>query len=458
MQKVIGIVTTRLRDLLLCDEYDNNDEDSEEETVAVDGADDEYFDLHERREPGLVISAEKGFFLENAQRLHKDLMAARSAGVSISIFANEIRKPVGIFSLSWRVSELGISLAAMSAWGLDPSGYLVLLIKCTGHYPNLKICLDSAGRDCGLKFRFGQSHMPKPSSTSARMAFSNKPEMGQGADSGQEVETDDQMHGENTFTPTYMSKTIDALLENHFFRLLSVRRRRECSWDEAQEYLAKMEGRSCPATTDSSTATMAPSQDMLASKLALSVLEEDPAMKDENEISIPLVAMEFALRRLCRCTEYCMVCHQRLRHDFGALKPYVCTSALCLYQYLSLNLGPNVEHEIVTNPYVVDMLISFFYAALADGDAGQCPDGLALKVPCLAQKASVAYIACHLRSRAFRVPLSGLNSHPQNLKIREGDWFFLVIKESNGQYGECCAVAVAFSLTKPLHSDLYISR
>ncbi|OAA32645.1 Ubiquitin-conjugating enzyme/RWD-like protein [Moelleriella libera RCEF 2490] len=444
VQKVIGIVTTRLRNLLLYDEYGNNDEDSEEETVAVDGADDEYFDLHEGREPGLVVSVEKGCALKNAQRLHKDLMAARSAGFSIGIFANEIRKPVGIVSLSWRVSQLGISLAAMSAWGLDPSGYLVLLIKCTGLYPNLKACLNSAGRDCGLKFRFGQSHVPKPSLTSAKMAFSNKPEMGQGARSGQEVETDDQMHGENTFTPTYMSKTIDALLENHFFRLLSVRRRRESSWDEAQEYLAKLEGRSCPATTDSSTATMAPSQDIFASTLALSVLQEDHAMKDENDISIPLVAMEFALRRLCRCTEYCMVCHQRLRHDFEALKPYVCTSALCLYQYLSLNLGPNVEHEIVTSPYVVDMLISFFYAALVGGDAGQCPDGLALKVPCLARKASVAHIACDLPSRIFRVPLSGLSPHPQNLKIREGDWFFLVIKVSDGFERHTCWVEKQF--------------
>ena len=49
--------------------------------------------------------------------------------------------------------------------------------------------------------------------------------------------------------------------------------------------------------------------------------------------------------------------------EFEALKPYVCSKPLCLYQYMSLGFGPSVEHEIATQPYVVDLLVSFAYTS-----------------------------------------------------------------------------------------------
>lgn len=76
-----------------------------------------------------------------------------------------------------------------------------------------------------------------------------------------------------------------------------------------------------------------------------------------------------------------MVCHNKVSGDFEALKPYVCSSPLCLYQYMSLGFGPSIEYEIASQPTVVDLLISFCYAAAKAGKLEQFPDGLNLRVP-----------------------------------------------------------------------------
>jgi ubiquitin-conjugating enzyme E2 Q len=44
-------------------------------------------------------------------------------------------------------------------------------------------------------------------------------------------------------------------------------------------------------------------------------------------------------------------------------RPYVCDKPLCLYGFMSLGLGPSVEHVIKTQPGVVDLLLSFAYSA-----------------------------------------------------------------------------------------------
>ncbi len=95
---------------------------------------------------------------------------------------------------------------------------------------------------------------------------------------------------------------------------------------------------------------------------------------------MPLLAMQFALRHLVRCTEFCLVCHCKVDADFEALKPYVCSKPLCLYQYMSLDFGPSIEHEIVTQPHVVDLLVSFCYSSASAQKLRSVPTGLALMV------------------------------------------------------------------------------
>ena len=58
------------------------------------------------------------------------------------------------------------------------------------------------------------------------------------------------------------------------------------------------------------------------------------------------------------CPRYCLVCHQQLQEDLDALKPYVCSSKLCTYQYYNLNRGPSLEVRIFLSvPTRVDPLL-----------------------------------------------------------------------------------------------------
>jgi ubiquitin-conjugating enzyme E2 Q len=94
------------------------------------------------------------------------------------------------------------------------------------------------------------------------------------------------------------------------------------------------------------------------------------------------------------------VCHKKIDTDFEALKPYVCNSGLCAYQYYSLNFGPSLEvsnlycstsqwlfyrvnqYDICKNTEMVDLLVSLAYSAAAGGALDEpLPRGLSLKVP-----------------------------------------------------------------------------
>lgn len=48
---------------------------------------------------------------------------------------------------------------------------------------------------------------------------------------------------------------------------------------------------------------------------------------------------------------------------------------------MSLGFGPSVEHEILTQPYVVDLLVSFCYTAALCRRLREYPTGMSLHVP-----------------------------------------------------------------------------
>lgn len=67
----------------------------------------------------------------------------------------------------------------------------------------------------------------------------------------------------------------------------------------------------------------------------------------------------------------------------SALKPFVCSSNLCLFQLISLGLGPSLEHEIKTNSAAVDLLVQLAYTSAKEGalKGDHQPAGLSLEVP-----------------------------------------------------------------------------
>lgn len=149
-------------------------------------------------------------------------------------------------------------------------------------------------------------------------------------------------------------------------------------------------------------------------------------------MSFPLVAMQFALRQFCKCAEYCIVCHLKLQAEVVPLKPCVCTNDLCLYQYLALGLGPNIEHKVINNPYVVDLMISFFYIGEIQRGIREFPRGLALRAPVVQRSAPHLEIEVCAQSQQFRIVRASNETMDINIRkrIHNGDWFAMIINEA----------------------------
>lgn len=118
----------------------------------------------------------------------------------------------------------------------------------------------------------------------------------------------------------------------------------------------------------------------------------------------PLLAFSYLLRRFVMCPRFCLICFKcvlsslfspsspltfpilptrTVDQTITALKPFVCDSQLCLFQLISLGLGPSLEHEIKTNAPAVDLLIQLaFTSAKENALKGEHqPQGLSLEVP-----------------------------------------------------------------------------
>ncbi|KAJ4269599.1 hypothetical protein NW762_001266 [Fusarium torreyae] len=311
--------------------------------------------------------------------LKRHLREAKKEGFQISIpFAEKKDEAFGVFSLSIRVSRLGIPEEALEAWDVKPSEYVVMVFKLPVGYPSLSDFVNLPSDQTTMQFKFGKCGSPRPSYYSMRRIFEH--ENWKGSD---EVNNDEENHT-NAFVPLLMSASLDSLLNQEFSTLLRLRRSEKVSWDRAQAMRFKLsrrdhllEGRDVLADD-----IVDEGEDNLADWFGLEFLRRDYVLAGEDDLNILLVAMQFGLQRLIKCTKYCMVCHQRIEGGFEAVKPYVCDNLLCLYQYLSLGFGQSIEHEIINSPYVVDLLISFFYSAVSSSRLREFPQGLGLKCAC----------------------------------------------------------------------------
>ncbi|KAF5347523.1 hypothetical protein D9758_014527 [Tetrapyrgos nigripes] len=73
----------------------------------------------------------------------------------------------------------------------------------------------------------------------------------------------------------------------------------------------------------------------------------------EQELNLPLTVFSYLVFMLVA--------------DYEALKPYVCDSMVCSYQYYSFGLGLSLEHEIIHNSSTSNLLVSLTYSSAAEG-------------------------------------------------------------------------------------------
>ncbi|KAK0674684.1 hypothetical protein QBC41DRAFT_309331 [Cercophora samala] len=291
-------------------------------------------------------------------RLKRDLRQVHNAGFKVGLVSNLARTSIsGIVSISVRVGSLGLSEEVLEAWDLEASEYIVLLIRFD-LYSSLETVIEKPVSSIPVDFRIRKCKKYKPSEQEARNAFVAASNSGLRPAQGEEGQTD-QASDTDTLRKFFISNSLDQFLNESFLSIVKTRERTGYDWDRANRYY-----QNCLTNPDD--------PDLIDDPMPDARLERHPLLGDHlkdaqegGERSFPLVAMQFAMRYIIRCTEYCLRCHQKIEAEFEALQPYVCDNPLCLFQYMSMGFGPSIEPIILNEPYVVDLLVSLCYAAVS---------------------------------------------------------------------------------------------
>ncbi|KAK4142983.1 uncharacterized protein C8A04DRAFT_12805 [Dichotomopilus funicola] len=379
---------------------------------------------------------------ELLQRIRRDLRAVKEAGYKVGFldgFGKDSTK--GIVSISIRMDKLCLSDATVEAWDIQPTDYAVLLIRFPTSYTPLDQVLEQHAALTEVEFRIGKCKRYKPSPGQALRAFLGVKQRPDDVDTG--LAPEDAADSGPEFEKLIVSASLDSFMCESFVNLLKTRHNSKVSWETANEIvlerfegvleadsrlnLGKDKNQSDDEAQDPACATASPYADAMRPG-------SDPAQG-----SLPLIAMQFAMQYFVKCTDYCLRCHRRTEEDFGALRPYVCSSPLCLFQYMTMGFGPSIEHEILTEPYVVDLLVSLCYAAAQPGKhmyrasaslTGQdiklslrtLPVGLHFKVPDLANHAVVPLTARLSQDQGMIVFEPGCEQNLKQLAASKSAW------------------------------------
>ncbi|KAK3670280.1 hypothetical protein LTR78_009834 [Recurvomyces mirabilis] len=314
-------------------------------------------------------------------RIREDLRIAKSAGFKVGHLGHLLDGHNSFVTISIRMSKLGISDEAMQAWHIDPKDYLILIIQYPNGYKTneeLQSC-DSLRLAPNLGMRLCASKKYKPTLQEAIKAFTTVKKSDRDSISSTDLPSAEApVAEEDNLRDTFISKPLNGFFQERLVPLLRYRSA-GLDWCGAENWFTEI------TNNGASGADAVPDKfyepEKLHNSLPPVATADHYTARRVTQYSFPLLAMQFALRHFIRCTEFCLVCHRKLYSDIEAIKPYVCDQSLCLYQYMTLGFGPSIEHEIMTQPYVVDLLLSFCYSSANSKRLKDFPDGLAMMVP-----------------------------------------------------------------------------
>ncbi|RDL41264.1 uncharacterized protein BP5553_01243 [Venustampulla echinocandica] len=359
-----------------------SDQEMNDETDHYPETDDEWKDSYGVNEPATgkaYIKPEDAIRID--KRIRLDLRAVKDAGFRVGILNGMKADSVSsIVSISVKVDQLGLSDAALHAWGLEPHQYAVLLLRYRKCYKEFEAVISEPAEHAQVEFKTGVCNKYKPTRYEALAAFGNVA-CGTGDSSETPVVPDNRTElGATGFSSVFISGSLNSFMEQ-LVSLLKIRKSTGLGWTGATKWLNNSQSR-----IDKADSEIPPSyyeNDLTSSSNTHleSLLKDHLTDGKPNDLSFPLIATQFFLLYLTRCTEYCLICHEKTQEELQALKPYVCSKPLCLYQYMSLGFGPSLEHELLTQPYVVDLLVSFCYASAYHRKIREYPTGMNLNVP-----------------------------------------------------------------------------
>jgi ubiquitin-conjugating enzyme E2 Q len=316
------------------------------------------------------------------QRIRRDLLMAKNSGFKVGHIGGLMNGWGCYVSLSIRVSKLGISGEAMRAWNLEPTEYLIVLFNYPSGYKNMDDMrsYDASQAQRSFGVRVGLSTTYKPTMQEAVQAFTilNKHKDRHKEESSCN-ESQERSAAEKGFRQSFISRPLDELLEQRFHLLLKYRYA-GMPWSGAEDFYNEQISKPLQDhSVGQDDKYFIP--EVISTAYPPLVTADHIQDVEGSEHSLPLVGMQFVLRHFVRCTEFCLICFSKMSDDLQAIKPYVCDNPLCLYQYMSLGFGPSIEHEILSQPRVVDLLVSFCCASARESRLRDFPSGLSLDVP-----------------------------------------------------------------------------
>jgi ubiquitin-conjugating enzyme E2 Q len=390
--QILELVSSRLestdkdgdQQMLDSQEFDDFDEDDDYEEEYFPGDEDmlprPLADGRARTVPGVGFTEATEAF---KHRIRRDLLVAKHDGFKVGYLGGLMDGLACYVSVSVRIAKLGISEEAMQAWQLEPTEYLVAIMHYPAGYKSMDDLksYDAAATRRNFGIRVGISTTYKPTMHEAIQAFTVfSKEEEKRREASQATESQQQVASHKGFRNSFISRPLNELLEQRLHMLLKYRYS-GMPWSGAEMFYNDQ------ILRPSATTHAQGSEDKYYEPEHVSTLYPNLVTADHiqdalaAEHSLPLVGMQFVLRHFVRCTEFCLICFSKMPDDLQAIKPYVCDNPLCLYQYMSLGFGPSIEHEILSQPKVVDLLISFCYTSARHGRLRDFPSGLSLAVP-----------------------------------------------------------------------------
>lgn len=401
------------------DDDDAMSADSEAESENEAHWDDGFFDEDQQ----FFGSVQK--IIGKSSSLRPDLRATKAAGFKVGYLGD----PNGslILSISCRISKLGISEEAMQAWDVKSSQYLVLLLRFLNGYVNANYLLEASNDASLVQMHVGLCASYKPSMTEALQAFTRTSTTN--LPTSELIAESDSL---GKLLPLFLEIPLGSLLNERFITILKLRHRYSLSWSGAESLFNDSQGLIAVDKNSQENNALYRCKDEWSETVPHLVQDDHfTSTNDPESLSFPLLAMQFTLRHFVKCTEFCLVCHCKIDTNFEALKPYVCSKPLCLYQYMALGMGPSLEWEITRQPLVIDLLISFAYASATAGSMGELPVGIRMMVPPIHKPDNLLSGSLHRSNKQLTV-----DDHDQKLTIKEGDWI-LIDMSSAGQYCYC---------------------
>ncbi|KAK7892502.1 hypothetical protein LTR67_007599 [Exophiala xenobiotica] len=325
----------------------------------------------------------------SSEKIRADVRALKEAGFRVGIFGNLASS--GILCVSIRVSRLGLSEEAMQAWSLRRKQYLIFLIRYVGGYCEASKITQLSDVNSRMELHVALCEHYKPPLSDVNAVFQ--------ANILQKDGNTSEVSG--LLEPLFIGKPLNQFLADRFINIIKARHIYRLSWLGAEKMVEARQMFTSDTTVDNLKDYQCDDKAQKTTQLPAVVMADHMAQVALERASLPLIAMQFVLRHFVRCTEFCLVCHCRVDDSFEALKPYVCSKPLCLYQYMTLGFGPSLEWDICSQPYVVDLLVSFCNVAASTGRVKDLPVGLNLTVPVLPHY-SVPF--AHYNSRAIPPP------------------------------------------------------